>query len=145
MIKFVEYKGLGYFIWDDEYDWWSCEIEIFPGQIVGLSVDPEEPEEIEESVVFELASRTLALIRASEINLRDRAAERLLETHNTSWNRDAPIDRQEFIDRMTLEDITIYANGRANLSYDDGDLFGGHAIVINIDPNGSFENVSLFG
>jgi hypothetical protein len=69
MAKFVEYKGLGYLIWDDESDWWSCEIEIFPGQIVGVSVDPEESEDIEESLVFELASRTLALIKTSEFKM----------------------------------------------------------------------------
>jgi hypothetical protein len=145
MAKFTECKGLGYLIWDDEYDCWSCEIEIFPGQIVGVSVDPEEPEDIEESVVFELAGRTLALIKASEANLRDRAADRLVETHNSSWNHDDPIDRQEFIARMTLEDITIYADGRAELSYSDEDLFAGHAIVININPSGVVENACLWG
>jgi hypothetical protein len=41
--------------------------------------------------------------------------------------------------------ITIYADGRANLSYNDGELFAGHAIVINIDPNGVVENACLWG
>jgi|GEM_PF-6236015 len=35
-------------------------------------------------------------------------AEYLLQTHNESWNEGDPIDAKQFIEKITLDDITFY-------------------------------------
>jgi hypothetical protein len=60
------------------------------------------------------------------------AADRLVSLKNDSWldADEAAMTRDGFIARLTLQSIAIDEAGALTFSYDDGDLFWGHAIRV---------------
>lgn len=63
----------------------------------------------------------------------DYAAKTLLETKNERWLEDdeEPLQPAEFIQRLSLQSLTIYCDGSFEFSFDDGDLFWGHSINVS--------------
>ncbi|MDR3272981.1 MAG: DUF2262 domain-containing protein [Flavobacteriaceae bacterium] len=61
------------------------------------------------------------------------AANKLLKLKNTSWlNENEPqITLPEFVRRIKTEHIEVYPKGRFEFWFNDGDVFGGHAIVVS--------------
>ena len=64
--------------------------------------------------------------------ITDHATAELLEIKNCSWldEGESPITPEQFKQRMVLEAVTVEADGSFEFSYDDGDLFWGHAIDV---------------
>jgi hypothetical protein len=60
------------------------------------------------------------------------ASEGLLEIKNNEWRDDdePKLTAAQFLDRLTLETISIASDGDFEFWYNDGDLFGGHSIVV---------------
>ncbi|MBE9084181.1 DUF2262 domain-containing protein [Tolypothrix sp. LEGE 11397] len=46
---------------------------------------------------------------------------------------------------MKLASVHINTDGSADLFYDDGELFGGHKIIVSIDCNGVCEDAQIAG
>lgn len=67
--------------------------------------------------------------------VKEFAADRLLPVKNEYWLQDneAELSREDFISRMTLEEISVDESGAFSFWHDDGDLFWGHSILINGD------------
>jgi hypothetical protein len=65
--------------------------------------------------------------------VRTFAVEELLPLKNDSWldEGEAQLTPDEFEDRMTLESITVNADGSFDFWHNDGDLFWGHSIQIS--------------
>lgn len=61
------------------------------------------------------------------------AADKLLENKNNNWlgERELPVSREDFIGRMRLRSITAYPEGKFELWHDDGEMFGGHSILVS--------------
>jgi len=67
--------------------------------------------------------------------LRTFAAESLLRLYNEAWLTDeiGVLDRAAFVRRLSNPAVHIYDEvGAAIVYFDDGDMFGGHAIAISI-------------
>ena len=73
------------------------------------------------------------------------AAAKLLDTHNEGWNEGKPISAQTFIQRMTLESVSIDPEGKVELYYNDGDLFWGHSIVVSLAKDREFKDAYTAG
>ncbi|BAZ02272.1 hypothetical protein NIES37_62840 [Tolypothrix tenuis PCC 7101] len=128
---------LGELVWNSKLQWWSNQVEIIPGNIVNLSVDIDDTEIP--------ACHSFTRIQAQEINLRRFAANQLLERYNKHWNNGTEIDCLTFIELIKLVSVHINTDGSADLFYDDGELFGGHTIIISIDCNGACEDAQIAG
>ncbi|OUL24372.1 hypothetical protein BV378_18450 [Nostoc sp. RF31YmG] len=133
---------LGELIWYSDLDWWSSTVEITPGNLINVSVDTEDTEIL---AVIELACHSFTRLQQQEVYFRRCAANQLLNLYNHTWNDGDEIDCQTFMELMKLEEVHLNSDGSANLYYDDGDLFGGHVIIISIDGNGVFEDAKIAG
>jgi hypothetical protein len=107
-----------------------------------VSVDTEDTEIL---AVIELACHSFTRLQQQEVYFRRCAANQLLNLYNHTWNDGDEIDCQTFMELMKLEEVHLNSDGSANLYYDDGDLFGGHVIIISIDGNGVFEDAKIAG
>jgi hypothetical protein len=109
----------------------------------------------------------LALARAivSEITQIDERAKNaatdgMLYLYNESWREYGEVDEdgeyvevsnpelteEEFKSRLTLTDVSVYGDRSVSLSYDNDDLFAGHAIVLtSVTPACRNFHVELVG
>lgn len=75
--------------------------------------------------------------------LKGVAADRLLALYNEAWADDeddedgegcGPLDRSGFVARIGTASILLFDElGAAVVLFDDGDLFGGHTIEVDVD------------
>jgi hypothetical protein len=133
---------LGELVWNNEDECWSSQVEINPGHLVNVTIDPEDAET---GGVILIARRYFATLQQEEIKIRHLIADEMLNTYNNSWNDGENIGSQNFIEQIKLEDIVFYASGVMQLFYHDGDLFGGHGIVVTTDEEGNYQSTSLIG
>ena len=92
-----------------------------------------------------IARDFLVWLRQNEQAASQFAAGKLLDTHNDGWNEGKPISAQAFIQRMTLESVSIDPQGKVELYYNDGDLFWGHSIVVSMAENREFKDAYTAG
>ncbi len=147
--KVIHDEILGTLTWNNSLDWWEGQAELSPGRLVriSLSVDDEKAgdEVAGEATDREPARRALVRLQEHEPEARIAAADELLEIYNTEWNDVAPLDEDEFTARLTLNDVSLSFNGSAELFYDDGGLFGGHAVLVTMAANGNFTDADIAG
>jgi hypothetical protein len=72
-------------------------------------------------------------------------ADRLLDIYNATWNKAAPISREEFIEKLAVSSISICGDGSAELDFEDGDMFLGHSVVVRFDRDGAITNATIEG
>jgi hypothetical protein len=60
------------------------------------------------------------------------ATQALLGIKNSDWleEDEAEVTAEEFISRITLETVSVAAEGDFEFWYNDGELFAGHSIVV---------------
>jgi hypothetical protein len=121
----------GVFKLEKSVDCYSGEIDI-SGNTVSVSFD--EKEDLE--TLRELAKDFAGLLSGAAAF----AAEELLELANTwgenGWDEEeegrpfTPLAERDFMDRITLSEISLQADGEYILWYDDGDMFWGHTVTV---------------
>ena len=87
----------------------------------------------------------IASIQSGEPRLREHAADGLLELHNENWCEGTPISRPEFVSRLTIEAIFVDFDGSVSVCYDDGDLFWGHFVHVNLGADLKHEYSEFVG
>jgi hypothetical protein len=135
-------ETLGQLVWDEQVDWWAGQREIAPGLTIPVSVSPND---VALETVLVRAGRTFLRVQQSDASLRQSASEVLLELCNEEWNEEEPISGADFVARMAPKELTIDSDGSATLYYDDGDLFWGHSILVEMDDSGVFQDASIAG
>jgi hypothetical protein len=112
-----------------DVDWWEANVA-WLNQPIQLFLSVEEPADLE-SV---LASARILWQNQAQWSQRvqDFAIDKLLELKNDSWleEDEEPLTASQFVERMTLESITIYPDGGFDFLHNDGDLFWGHSIQV---------------
>jgi len=132
----------GKLTWEDNLEWWTGQVEVAPGHTIQVALSTTE-KELE--TLLAQAHPLLARIRREEADLRRATAEALLELYNTAWNEGAVIDGARFAARITLQAVTFYTDGSAELFYDDDDLFAGHTLLVSLDTHGALRDATLAG
>jgi hypothetical protein len=71
----------------------------------------------------------------------------LLGVKNDNWLQEGelPLTAEAFLSRMTLESIGFSKGGKIDFIYDDGDLFWGHAVVVDASVRHGPRDAYLFG
>ncbi|MBD2208907.1 DUF2262 domain-containing protein [Calothrix sp. FACHB-156] len=133
---------LGELVWNSKLKWWSSQVEITPGNIVNVSVDNDDKDI---TAAIEIACHSFTRIQEQEINLRRFAANQLLELYNEYWNNGDVIDCLSFMELIKLAAVVINTDGSTDIFYDDGELFGGHTIIVSIDCHGAFKEAQIAG
>jgi hypothetical protein len=138
----IDDEILGELLWNDDDECWSSQVAITLEQIVNVTIDPEDAET---GGIILIARQNFIKLQQEETNIRYLIAEEMMPLYHQSWSNGETIDKEEFIETIRLEDIVFYSSGSTQLFYSDGDLFGGHGIVVAIDENGNYQNASLYG
>lgn len=95
------------------------------------------------------ARRWVAWFRGNEIAARRRLADRMFAGWRSGWY-DPEIDRTRTVEgfsrKLRLLAVDVQTDGRADLLYSDGGLFGRHSIEVLLAVDGSIDSdPSLFG
>ena len=139
-------ETLGTLTWNSRLDWWEGQAEWAPGRRVGvsLSVEDDDPDAAPTAAIAH-AGRVLNSLAELEPEARQLAADELLEIYNEEWNDGDPLSPDEFVTRLTLEDIGLAADGSAELFYQDGGLFAGHTVLVSLDEAGNLDDADIAG
>lgn len=74
-------------------------------------------------------------------------ADKLIELKNDEWRTESEkiLTKEEFIAKLTVEDISISLRPSATFYIDCQDLFGGHSINVTMSKDGSFSREGIVG
>jgi hypothetical protein len=86
------------------------------------------------STLIDVARALLSDLDSIDRQCKKFAADRLLELKNHKWREsgEAIIPESRFVASISLESVSIDSQGAITAYYDDGDMFGGHSIVIGL-------------
>lgn len=138
---------LGALVWNSDLDWWEGRVDMLPGHSVSISLTVEDDEDSATDIdaLIQHGRRIVAFIREHEPEARLVAADELLDIYNQEWNDGKPLDEEEFMDRLAIDDVNVADDGSAELFYKDDDLFAGHTVVVTIDTAGNFADADVAG
>ena len=137
---------LGTLTWNADLDWWEGRVDLSAGHPVRLSLTVEEEDaDVEPAQEIAHGRRVLLFLRGHEPEARLVAADELLEIYNAEWNEGEPLDDEEFMGRLTLDDVNVSFDGSAELFYRDDGLFAGHTVLVMVDANGNFADADIAG
>ncbi len=111
---------------DPTYDEWTVKLEQIHYTFESLEALPYA-----HNIVADLASWTK--------QAKMYAAQEMLERKNTTWpdndenGNTVMLTAAEFAERMVLQNVDVQNNGALSFWFDDGDLFYGHAILVEYD------------
>jgi hypothetical protein len=91
-----------------------------------------------------VVEKKVGTIRRDEAGFRDYAAKKLLKLAN-EWSEGEKVTKEDIVSRMRLQAIEFYNDLSIGLYYDDGDLFWGHTITVDIDKNGKCTRAEIQG
>lgn len=148
---------LGHFALNRDYSWFESKID-WNGSNVTIYLKTESDLSDTADTAMNTLKKLVSNKNEFDYASREYAASELLSLAN-DWNVDfneedydenedynpKPITKEEFIKRIHLEEMIIYSNGYATLCYNDGDLFLGHVIVIQMDNNGEYGGADIEG
>ncbi len=150
----IDDADLGPLVWgrDGRNDWQTDHCPFWAGHHIALQIDCDDNDDAE--AVLARARRVVADLRRREPALRREAARKyLLDLYNKCWcdeeEGDRPLSIKEFLDLLDPQLVVIDSSGRVELWYcaddDDADvsLFGGHAVVVQLDHDGRYEGSHL--
>jgi len=126
------------FQYDSKQDWYGSKF-----QINGISTEvylyAEETKNIE--ILNDRLNNAVSWFENNYETIRDYCADNLLELYNEDWRdpEEEKITTEEFKDKLELESIAIDDDGGLEISFRDGDLFGGHWLVVYTDSEYKFD------
>jgi hypothetical protein len=132
----------GRLTWDHELGCWLGGIDWPPGHHTEVAIG--QPEDL--AAALGMAREGLEWLRANEVYARRCVAGEMLGVCNKAW-RDAegPITADEFVRRLELVRVGFEEDGSLLLSYDSGEMFGGHVLDAEFGPDRAFRGATLVG
>ncbi|QKJ29867.1 DUF2262 domain-containing protein [Mucilaginibacter mali] len=119
---------------------------VFWGQTVEVSFNPNDIPDNSEAFITQINKQLNWLIKnpeaVNEVIIRD-----LLQLKNDNWlNEDeTPLTKESFLKSIRLTSIGFYEDTNFSLYYDDGDLFFGHTIIVEINAEREVQEASIAG
>lgn len=112
-------------------NWWIGSFHYLPEIKIWVHIYAKDQNDVS---AIKKAHRLFLIIKQNEYQFREYAYSNVNEW---SLNEDlSGISRDEFCEKLTLESITFQKSEGSEIAFADGDIFGGHIIVINLDDSG---------
>lgn len=140
---------LGSFVLDREFSWFEGIVNWNGTEAnVYLETDEEDGDTAEQAM--KVLKKVVDNIVDNDTKYREFAAQELTELANEWMDESDEIDAEEitkeiFAKRMEISEITVSPDGSLSLFYNDDDMFLGHAIEIEIEPNGEIISTNIAG
>jgi hypothetical protein len=138
--KTLKSKLLGTLKYDKRFDWWSTKVQLGKGHKVEVTINNIEGLESAMDTIDE----KIDAIRRDDTKFREFAARKLLKLAN-EWSDGEKVTKEDFISRMRLETVAFDNELSIGLYYDDGGLFLGHTITVDIDKDGRCTRAEFHG
>ncbi|URZ01579.1 DUF2262 domain-containing protein [Clostridium felsineum] len=134
----------GTLTFDRMVNWYGRTIE-WNDENISLSLLIDDREDINSSL--EVAKVLFENQLKWKEKVSDYAVEQLLSLKNEVWLQEGEeeLTADEFKSRMKLEAITVNPNGDFEFWHNDGDLFGGHSILVSGNLNRGFDFADIPG
>jgi hypothetical protein len=144
--EILEHPKFGKLGWMKEYSFWSGAFRTSTGQEVDLMIEPHEER-------FEFLERAACLFDWALTNeraiLQEAISSELLELYNGSWHQseDPILTADELTERLQWHLLVISKCDIVPIefSYGAGELFGNHAVVIEVGSKFEFRDIDLRG
>ena len=132
---------LGTIEYSKDLDLYEGKIEIENSESITFRFDVDN--NLEQR--FKVARNIVQILISKHGEFKQYIAEQLLDLYNNNWSKEETIDRKEFANRIILEAVTIYDDNSAEICYQDGNLFAGHYIVVDLNSKGILDEPYLAG
>ncbi len=117
--------------WEGSCGWWEADVDIGGNSVLVQITASEQPD----AAVMDRGWRIVERLRGGKLaDIYQAAAAHFLGLYNDTWREERPrLASAEFIARLTPSSLGIDESGAVDLFLDDGDLFYGHAIALEMD------------
>ena len=122
----VQTERFGALTLDRRVNWFAGQAT-WNGQVVSINIQPDDNFDLTNQL--KTAEVLFSDSKAWGQKVREFAVQEKLELAN-DWQEEE-VSEEEFLERMTLESISIQPEGRFEFWHNDGDLFWGHSIQIS--------------
>lgn len=133
--------------WDDQSESWFAQVRDSAGEWLDVVIEPGDEER--HSVVERAASLFQRALPAEPRIQRAAVRQELLELYNDTWRRndDPELTANDLIARLKFTFIKLQPgwDNPVTLSYDAGDLFGEHAVDVELDEKLRVTGTDLVG
>jgi hypothetical protein len=125
----LDSERFGRFTLDRRFNWFETNTS-WGSAPVKLTLSMDESKDAQK--LIDLAQTLWDLQPVWDQRIGDCAVGRLLNLKNESWlgEDEKELSAEEFKKKMTLESVVIHPSGDFEFWFDDGDLFWGHAIMV---------------
>jgi hypothetical protein len=142
----INHPILGLLRYSDECDCYVGQVK-FQNLSIDISVETDEDGVIEP--VLEKISHFIDRLENYAEAAKNYAADRLLELKNNTWldldNNEQPLTSSKFTASMLLDAIFISWDGSVSFYHQDGNLFWGHWILVEMDVSTQFLHAEIAG
>ena len=140
---------LGSFALDREFSWFEGIVN-WNGVEVNAYLETDEEDGDTAKQAMKVLKKVLDNIVENDTKYREFAAQELTELANEWMDASDEIDAEEitkeiFMKRMEMSEITVSSDGSLSLFFNDDDMFWGHAIEIEVKPNGKIISANIAG
>lgn len=140
---------LGSFALDREFSWFEGIVN-WNGVEANVYLETDEEDGDIAKQAMKVLKRVVDNIVENDTKYREYAAEELTELANDWMDASDEIDTEEitkeiFMKRMEMSEITVSSDGSLSLFFNDDDMFWGHAIEIEVKPNGEIISANIAG
>jgi len=133
--KIITDELLGDFVLDKSIDVYERRIEEWLGKEIAMSVSADKDVKIEKEL--KLLKNVLENLEEWDSKARDYLAVENTDAYNENLDDDLddekPITKEEFVNRIFLESISVEDSENFELYYNDGETFGGHVLNVYIN------------
>ena len=126
--------------WDSRFSWFEALLVLADKSEIIFYVKSEGEEEkrpLFESVVFfsKLTDHFEYIVSL--------IVEKFYPVYKDSWETKNRVSAEFFTNQVSLDVVTYYSDDEKNLTFEVGDLFGGHVVVVDIGSALEVEKVVL--
>ncbi|MBM79439.1 MAG: hypothetical protein CMJ78_02445 [Planctomycetaceae bacterium] len=135
---------IGTLRWDDNLNWYRGQVRV--GDVTfEIKLNPDEG--IDASSALMRVKQIVEDFERYQQLAADYAIDGLLELKNDTWldEGEEEVSSEFFKAKMTLQAITVEADGEVTFWHHDGGLFFGHSIQVCIDANDKCTNTDIPG
>lgn len=136
----IDHPRLGRLVYAPDLHWYAGRLGTGePPTRLYVSCDDDGPN-------LDAADRVAADLDRLRDEAEARSVADLLDSRNTDWLDGEPPDTAEsFRAKMRLQSVVIEPDGAASFSFEDGDLFWGHTILVYRTPDGTWDGADIAG
>lgn len=133
--------------WEEQSGWWFAQVNDASGEWLDVIVDPGGGDRLAAvEAAADLYQRALAAERRV---IRDATRDELLELYNDAWRGEDPeLTAGQFLERLEFTFIRLCPDADVIpivMSYAAGELFGGHAVDVELDHDLNVTGTNLVG